>query len=63
MSHKQTITFTDPQASYLKREAQQLGISADAMDGLAPAKGILLGLLLSAILWVMIGSLAWWLCH
>lgn len=27
MSHKQTITFTDPQASYLQREARRLGIS------------------------------------
>ena len=26
-------------------------------------QGILLGLLLSTILWVMIGSLGWWLCH
>jgi hypothetical protein len=27
MSRKQTITFTDPQASYLQREARRLGIS------------------------------------
>ena len=26
-------------------------------------QGFLLGLLLTAILWVMIGSLGWWLCH
>ena len=27
MSHRQTITFTDPQIAYLAREANRLGIS------------------------------------
>jgi hypothetical protein len=27
MAHKQTLSFTDPQAAYLKAEAQRLGIS------------------------------------
>jgi hypothetical protein len=26
-THKQTITFTGPQASYLKAEAERLGVS------------------------------------
>jgi len=26
-------------------------------------QGVLLGLLVTAILWAMIGSLGWWLCH
>jgi len=27
MTHRQTIAFTDPQAAYLKAEAERLGIS------------------------------------
>jgi hypothetical protein len=31
-------------------------------DMLASGKGVLLGLLLSLILWIMMGLIAWWLC-
>lgn len=30
-------------------------------DNLAPARGIVYGLLISAVLWLVIGGIAWWI--
>jgi hypothetical protein len=55
-------TALDPDAPPdISGPLQDLGTAGDDLDDLAPAKGILTGLLLALPLWALIGAGAWFL--